>query len=497
MTELDKVAVTSKVTLPPNSRLLSSLGRNHDLASAIADLVDNSIDAGAQHVRIRFIRRNDRLIRLYVLDDGRGIAERQINNAMTIGGQRDYRADDLGHFGLGLKAASFGHADQLTLLSKTDDGEQAGRHWALDGALSGFACDVVDPKFVKKEMRAQPLVNKSRSGTIVRWDAIRTFPLVSDERETNRFLTDTIAKLQRHLGLVFHRLLQEGRIDVSVDEYDLDSRAAGSPIPISAIDPFAYSSSGHPEYPKNLTVRSDPQHTLVCHLWPPRSTLREFRLDERPDRYQGLYVYRNDRLIQAGGWNGVVHTDRELQLARVVLDLAPGSEVNVRLNPEKSRVEPTEGFVRALQRAAGDEVSLDDYLEDARALYRRGRRRQRKRPRVIPAGRGLAPEVKSALRTELLPIPNEEPIDIRWGRIPGDVFFQVDRDARVLLLNRKYRSSFVGSTGGSLNDAPLLKTCLYLLIEDVFQGHYMGSRDKDNIEMWQAVLTAAAKAQQT
>jgi hypothetical protein len=44
-----------------------------------------------------------------------------------------------------------------------------------------------------------------------------------------------------------------------------------------------------------------------------------------------------------------------------------------------------------------------------------------------------------------------------------------------------------------VNDTPLLKALLYLLIEDVFEGEHLGPKDKDNIELWQEVLTAAAK----
>jgi hypothetical protein len=495
MIENDDVPVTSTVTLQPDPRLLRSMGRNHDLPSALADLVDNSIDAMATHVRIRFVRRGNRLIRLYVTDDGDGISDAAINTAMTIGGVREYKAGELGHFGIGLKAASFGHADELTVLSKTADGGFTGRRWTLDGAQSGFECDVVDPTFARDELREQPPAAGNPSGTIVRWDSVRTFPVVSDERETNRYLTETVEKVRRHLGIVFHRLLRDETVEILIDEFDTDLRAAGSAVPVDALDPFDYAHSGHPEYPKTLRVDSDPAHQLICHLWPPRSTTRQFRLDDRPESHQGIYVYRNNRLIQAGGWNGVIHGAKELQLARVVLDLTPGSEALVRLNPEKSRIEPTEAFVRALQQAAGDEVTLEDYLDDARALYKRGRRREALRPRVILPGKGLPPAVKRAIRTELRPMPNEDPIDIRWGRVEGDVLFDIDREARVLTLNRRYRASVTGTANGSLNDAPLIKTCLYLLVENVFQGHYLGSRDKDNIELWQSVLTAAAAAQ--
>lgn len=59
------------------------------------------------------------------------------------------------------------------------------------------------------------------------------------------------------------------------------------------------------------------------HLWPPNSERPEYRLGNRAAARQGFYFYRNSRLIQAGGWNGLVQNDAEPHgsLARVRIDL--------------------------------------------------------------------------------------------------------------------------------------------------------------------------------
>jgi len=46
-----------------------------------------------------------------------------------------------------------------------------------------------------------------------------------------------------------------------------------------------------------------------------------------------------------------------------------------------------------------------------------------------------------------------------------------------------------------LNDLPLIKALMFLLMENIFAGQNMGPRDKDNLEAWQAILAAAAKAE--
>ena len=90
--------VVERIKLAPDAGLVNSLGANHTLESAIADLVDNSIDAGASRVSIRLLTRKDRLTQVEVLDNGKGMDARAANAAMTIGHQRDYTDGDLGHY---------------------------------------------------------------------------------------------------------------------------------------------------------------------------------------------------------------------------------------------------------------------------------------------------------------------------------------------------------------------------------------------------------------
>src|SRR4051794_2885785 len=91
-----EVPTEGSVELPPDRRALDALGRNHSLETALADLVDNSIDAGASRVLIRFVRDGARLVGLYVVDNGHGITPDDIDDAMTVGGRRSYTGSDLG-----------------------------------------------------------------------------------------------------------------------------------------------------------------------------------------------------------------------------------------------------------------------------------------------------------------------------------------------------------------------------------------------------------------
>jgi hypothetical protein len=223
--------------------------------------------------------------------------------------------------------------------------------------------------------------------------------------------------------------------------------------------------------------------------------LPQFKLAGGPEKHQGLYFYRNDRLLQAGGeWPGIHVPARALQLARVTIDIDDDVAGLFTMNPEKSHVQVGPDFAHLAESAkAEDGTTFADYLREAEQKYTDSRKRSSERVSMFPPGKGFAPELKRAITAEIPLREHEDPVDIRWRRFEdgSQDFFEVDRDERTLWLNERYRPEPASGQRRSVNDAPLLKSLLYLLMEDIFKGEYLGPRDKDNIELWQQVLTAA------
>ncbi|MCH8852639.1 MAG: ATP-binding protein [Planctomycetes bacterium] len=93
----------------------------YDLPTAIADLIDNSVFAGAGAIDIRFQWDGERSW-IRITDNGAGMTEPEMVNAMRLG-SRNPREDrdpkDLGRFGLGLKTASFSQCRRLTVRSRS------------------------------------------------------------------------------------------------------------------------------------------------------------------------------------------------------------------------------------------------------------------------------------------------------------------------------------------------------------------------------------------
>jgi hypothetical protein len=322
---------------------------------------------------------------------------------------------------------------------------------------------------------------------------VRGFPSLAGEDENQRFLQDAFARIRTHLGLIYHRLLERGSVRLYIDMEDVDE-GPGQRVEITAVNPFQHPKSGAPGWPKTLLVGATGADIPIhCHIWPGRSNLEEFRLDGDLTARQGFYY--NDRLIQRGGWNGLVHADKQLNLARAYIDVSGDIDGLLTIKPEKNGIESGPRFSHLMKLAAArDGTTFTDYVEAARSTLKEANRRRRDRSARRPPGSGFDPTVRRAIQREV-PMKDEEPMSIRWAPLGPTEFFVVDRDESVLWLNKRYRAALSGGRAGSLNDLPVVKVLLYLLFEEIFAGQNIGPRDRDNLELWQELLTAAARAE--
>ncbi|MFI6864055.1 ATP-binding protein [Streptomyces sp. NPDC050421] len=485
--------------LPPAARYVESLThQGYGFEAAIADLVDNSIDAGARNVVVSFLRDEDRLVSLLVIDDGRGMDDAGLDTAMTVGGRQNYDDDALGHFGAGLKAASLSHADSLTVISRTKRSPSTGRRWLTARAQADFTCDIVDPGY------CQDLVDRydgliEWQGTIVRWDKVRAFDTVTTG-QADRYLNDAIEKLETHLGLYLHRFLarKDFNIDIVVEDVrtkeELDHRG------VEPIDPFGYRVPGRAGFPRTYTapVEGVGEVALTAHIWPPKSPLVSYRgIGPLADR-QGFYIYRNNRLVQAGGWNSTRSPEGHLALARIAVDLPSEPNDVFALTVKKDGVTVTPAFARGLEQAEdGGGHTFGTYVQEAAATYREAARRatEPQRKAVLPAGKGMDPKLRRTLRDELPELEGEDPIAFRWDTLPSDVFFEIDREQREVRLNKEYRQVLNGGRRGGLNDAPVVKSMLYLMVNEIFQKERVRAVHTDNVALWNSVLVTAARCE--
>lgn len=130
-----RAAAATSIPVPPHAAALAESMRDigYTLETALADIIDNSISAGATRIDIAFDALSEAPA-LAVIDDGESMTRTQLIAAMRPGSRsprEDRAAGDLGRFGLGLKTASFSQCRCLTVVCRRDGRTYAAR-WDLD-----------------------------------------------------------------------------------------------------------------------------------------------------------------------------------------------------------------------------------------------------------------------------------------------------------------------------------------------------------------------------
>src|SRR3984957_292339 len=114
-----------KIVAPKAEALIESLRSvGYSVKTALADLIDNSITAGAKNVWLDFHWDGGGSY-ITLRDDGAGMDDEALVEAMRPGSggpTAERHPDDLGRFGLGLKTASFSRCGRLTCSSKERGG---------------------------------------------------------------------------------------------------------------------------------------------------------------------------------------------------------------------------------------------------------------------------------------------------------------------------------------------------------------------------------------
>ena len=87
---MGRIGAVSAKRVDPDPSIASAVGAHHEMRTALADIVDNAIDARAERITIRLLTRGARLEEILILDDGRGMDEQGLDDAMTFARRRDY-----------------------------------------------------------------------------------------------------------------------------------------------------------------------------------------------------------------------------------------------------------------------------------------------------------------------------------------------------------------------------------------------------------------------
>lgn len=120
----------------------------------------------------RLITKPDGHLDLAIWDDGCGMSEKTLKEAMRFGADVSQDIERLGKFGLGLKLASLSQAREVRVMTAKDN-KLSGRGWLEHGIATGFTCTVFDARECKQLLtNLMPDCKFKPSSTVVWWSRL-------------------------------------------------------------------------------------------------------------------------------------------------------------------------------------------------------------------------------------------------------------------------------------------------------------------------------------
>lgn len=343
---------------PGARRLVESLrDLGYDTSTAIADLIDNSINADSSEIQVEIRAKSGSTpAHVVIADDGKGMSADALKNAMRFGSHQEYSLEDLGKYGLGLKTASLSQCGLLSVLSKPR--QKSGSRSRLSIAQWDVAhlnktddWDLKTPDIEELPQWKQEILSEfmpEDGGTVVIWSELEeALPLLESdnpkksENEVARLFTECSA----HIRMVFHRFM-EGRVSGT---RKLNITLCGQEL--EAWDPFCRTEKTKELTPERWSISSTggqskgQKHKIVLqpYILPrqdeftSKEAFKEASGIRNWNFQQGFYFYRNNRLIQAGGWSNLRAPDEHSKLLRIAVDFNAALDDSLAINITKMR----------------------------------------------------------------------------------------------------------------------------------------------------------------
>lgn len=321
---------------------LRDIGYNFEIA--VADVLDNSLDAGAKNIKIKCLPKPVPIFVMY--DDGKGLNKEEIVEAMRLASKDPEKTrgkKDLGKFGLGLKTASFSQCKKLTIISKENKSINI-RQWDLDyiGKTNEWALLEPDLESYKSCYFVDELL-KSKSGTIVIWEEM--------DRYKESDFSDLVSGLKNHLALVFHRFIEGGRGKRKVNIEINNGK-------IEAFNPFNLDNMATQELSEEKIRLQGEDIKITPYILPHHSKTnqneyKKFGTTEGYTKAQGFYLYRANRLLIHGTWLGLHKISDAHKLVRIKIDIPNNQDDLWGIDIKKSKAKPAKIITDDLRRIIG------------------------------------------------------------------------------------------------------------------------------------------------
>lgn len=366
------IMLIPKELLPDAARVIDGLrDTGYQFNTAVADVVDNSVAAEATEIAI-FLKQDFRgRITLRIFDDGVGMSEGELDNAMTYGSKARKSKASLGKFGLGLKTASTAFCQRLTVVSRnTPDAPLFEAVWDLEHVRGTGKWEALKGGAEDSERESFEQVLAGKRGTLVMWDKVdrvmKTYKDPSGAAARKAF--DRIVEdLRTHLGMVYQRFLDPADQRARTVKISLN----GSPV--LPWDPFLKGTSrieGEETIDVDLPNGKKASFTIKAFILPRKEEMDEqtWRRAKLRGEMQGIYVYRENRLIHGPDWLNLFTIEPHYTLLRAEFSFDHQLDEAFQIDIKKSQILLDEGIASFVQEF------LTPRRRAAAEHYRRGTR---------------------------------------------------------------------------------------------------------------------------
>lgn len=201
---------------PSAARLVESLrDTGYSKEAAFSDIIDNSIAANATHIEVdlQYMFGDFKVV---ITDNGDGMSEDELRNAMRYGSPRRDNPKSLGKFGMGLKTASTAFCRRLVVLSQKD-GSKVGRAWDVDKIISSDRWELETPEADDYCGDFDALADFTEdSGTMIIWENIDRLVKKGSDAQMRKQLKCLGDELSQELSAVFFKFIASGEITISM-----------------------------------------------------------------------------------------------------------------------------------------------------------------------------------------------------------------------------------------------------------------------------------------
>ena len=302
------------------------------LETALADVLDNAISAGASKIKLSVETSGDDPW-IAIADDGCGMSEPELINAMRLGSKnpKDERpAQDLGRFGLGLKSASFSQCRMLTVITRKGE-ETCCARWDMDRVAqrNDWSLELPNPD---DSLLGYDLLGEN--GTVVVWQKLDRLSggYSNDNQKRTALINSELTRAEDHLRLVFHRFMEGSSPKLKLY---LNGRL------VKPFDPMISGNPATQKDPEDLLELPNGDVRISCHTVPHHNRMTKAEWEEAggPEGHlksQGLYIYRENRLIIAGGWLGLARQSELTKLCRISVDIPNSMDSDWKIDVKKA-----------------------------------------------------------------------------------------------------------------------------------------------------------------